>query len=214
MKIDNKNKIIQGLLIASSFTLITAFSGCSDSGEEKEQKSQAAKSSDSAPKIEVIQNENAQEIKVQEKEKTAIQVKNGKAYYYDYNINSEYDQNARPANEDASVRVKPRTSIEANMNVRSPYEKVEVSLLVRKMSKKFIVKCSACHNDYANGIIGPSLLGKDSDFIFDKIADFKSGKNSNPLMNDLIKMMSEDEIREMADEVFKFNQEINKMRNN
>lgn len=213
MKKENKYKIIQGLLLASSFTLITAFSGCSDSSEEKKEKQQATQSLQSTPKIEVIQNENAQEIKVEEKEKTAIQIKNGKAYYYDYNIKSEYDQNAQPANEDASVREKPRTPIEANMNVRSPYEKIEVSLLVRKMSKKFIVKCSACHNDYANGIIGPSLLGKDADYIYTKIEDFKSGKKSNPLMNDLINMMSNDEIKEMANEIFKFNQEITKMRN-
>ena len=213
MKKENKNKVIKGLLIASSFTLITAFSGCSDSSEDKKENPQATKSSDSAPKIEVVQNENAQEIKVEEKEKTAIQVKNGKAYYYDYNIKSEYDQNAKPANEDASVRVKPRTSVEANMNVRSPYEKVEISLLVRKMSKKFIVKCSACHNDYANGIIGPSLLGKDANYIYTKIEDFKSGKKSNPLMNDLIKMMSDAEITEMANEIYKFNEEINNMRN-
>ncbi len=213
MKIENKNKIIQGLLIASSFTLITAFSGCSDSGEDKAQNSQAAKSSDTAPKIEVVQNENAQEIKVQEKEKTALEIKNGKAYYYDYNVKSAYDENSRPANEDAAVRTKPRTPIEANMNVRSPYEEIEISLLVRKMSKKFIVKCSACHNDYANGIIGPSLLGKDTAYIYSKIEDFKSGKKSNPLMNDLINMMSDDEIKEMANEIYKFNQEIKNMRN-
>ena len=98
------------------------------------------------------------------------------------------------------------------MHVRTPYEKVRVSLLVRKLSKKFIVKCSACHNDYANGIIGPSLLGKDADTIFNKIADFKSGKKSNPLMNDLIKMMSNKEIKELAKEIHKFNQEIKQMR--
>lgn len=217
MKKDTKNKIIQGLLLASSFTLITAFSGCSDSSEDKAQNSQADKkqstSSSSAPKIEIVQNENAQEIKVQEKEKTALEIKNGKAYYYDYNVKSAYDENSRPANEDASVRTKPRTAIEANMNVRSPYEKVKISLLVRKMSKKFIVKCSACHNDYANGIIGPSLLGKDTDYIYSKIEDFKSGKKSNPLMNDLINMMSDDEIKEMASEIYKFNQEIKNMRN-
>ena len=213
MKKENKNKIIQGLMIVSSFTLITAFSGCSDSSEDKAQNKQTLSSSDSAPKIEIVQNENAQEIKVREKEKRELEVKNGKAYYYDYNVKSAYDQNARPANEDASVRVKPRTSVEANMNVRSPYEKVEVSLLVRKMSKKFIVKCSACHNDYANGIIGPSLLGKDVDYIFSKIEDFKSGKKSNPLMDDLIKMMSDAEIKEMANEIYKFNEEIKNIRN-
>ncbi len=210
MKKESKNKLIQGLLIASSFTLIATFSGCSDSSEDKKENQQATQS---APKIEVVQNENAQEIKVKEKEKTKLQVKDGKTYYYDYNIKSEYDQYAKPANEDASIRLKPRTSIEANMNIRSPYEEIQVSLLVRKMSKKFIVKCSACHNDYANGIIGPSLLGKDSEYIYNKIADFKSGKKSNPLMNDLINMMNNDEIKEMANEIYKFNQEITQMRN-
>lgn len=213
MKKDTRYKTTKGLLLASSFLLLTAFSGCSENSEEKVEKKQTSLSSNSTPQIEVIQNENAREIKVEEKEKKALEVKDGKAFYYDYNVKSEYDPNSQPQNEDASVRVKPRTTIDANMNVRSPYEKVEVSLLVRKMSKKFIVKCSACHNDYANGIIGPSLLGKDADFIFNKIADFKSGKKSNPLMNDLIKMMSDDEIREMANEVYKFNQEITKLRN-
>ena len=190
-------------ILASGLLVLSIFSGCSDSTEDKTQKESSVASS-SAPKIEVIQNDNAHEIKVQEKEKKRLEIKNGK---------SAYDQNSQPANEDASVRIKPRTSIEANMNVRSPYEKIQVSLLARKLSIKFIVKCSACHNDYANGIIGPSLLSKSSDEIFNDIADFKSGKKSNPLMNDLINMMSDEEIRELANEVYTFNQEIAKMRN-
>jgi len=197
-------------ILASSLLVLSIFSGCSDDTSTNSVQQKAA--SASTPVIEVVKNDNAQEIKVQEKEKKALEIKNGKAYYYDYNVKSAYDENARPANEDASVRVKPRTAIEANMNVRSPYEEVQVSLLVRKMSKKFIVKCSACHNDYANGIIGPSLLNKDTDYIFNKIADFKSGVKSNPLMDDLIKMMSEDEIKEMAQEIYDFNQEIKSMK--
>jgi cytochrome c553 len=200
-------------IFISSLMLLSVFTACGNNDSEDNAKKEVDVTSASTPKIEVVENKNSHEIKVQEKKKTKLQVKDGKAYYYDYNIKSEYDQNAQPANKDASVRVKPRTAIEANMNVRSPYEEVKVSLLVRKLSKKFIVKCSACHNDYANGIIGPSLLGKDADFIFDKIADFKSGKKSNPLMNDLINLMSEKEIRDMAEEVYKFNQEIKAMRN-
>ncbi len=83
--------------------------------------------------------------------------------------------------------------------------------LVNKLSKKFIVKCSACHNDYANGIIGPSLLGRDSNFIFDSIMKFKSGEKVNVLMSDLVKMMSDQEIRKLADEIYHFNKEIKKM---
>ncbi len=198
-------------ILASSLLVLSMFSGCSDSEEKAETQNSIASSS--APVIEVVKNDNAHEIKVKEKEKKVLEVKDGKAYYYDYNVKSEYDENSQPANEDAAVRIKPRTSIEANMNVRSPYEEIQVSLLVRKMSKEFIVKCSACHNDYANGIIGPSLLGKDTEYIFNKIADFKNGLKSNPLMNDLINMMSEEEIKKMAIEVYNFNKEIESMRN-
>ena len=199
-------------ILTFTIVLLTVFTGCSDNKEEKDIQTNDAVTSSSTPKIEVIKNKNAREIKVQEKEKVKDKSQQANAYYYDYNIKSEYNQNAKPANKDASVREKPRTSIDANMHVRSPYEEVQVSLLVRKLSKKFIVKCSACHNDYANGIIGPSLLGKDSNYIYSKIENFKNGKKSNPLMNDLIKMMSDKEIKDMADEVYRFNQEIKMMR--
>lgn len=203
------NKPSRIVLSALGFLLLVSFTGCGDNNEKENTIKESAATLTVAPKIEVVQNENAQEIKVEEKKSDKSQ---SKSYYLDYNIKSEYDPNARPANIDAAVRAKPRTAIDANMNIRSPYEKIQVSLLVKTLSKKFIVKCSACHNDYANGIIGPSLLGKDADYIFSKIAEFKSGKASNPLMDDLIKMMSEEEIKEMADEIYMFNQEIEAMR--
>ena len=202
-------------ILASSLLVLSIFSGCSenDTTQNSAEKKVPATASSSSPVIEVVKNDNAQEIKVEVREKTLLEVKDGKAYYYDYNVKSTYNENSQPANNDASVRVKPRTTIDANMHIRSPYQKIQTSLLVRKMSKEFIVKCSACHNDYANGVIGPSLLGKDVDYIFTKIADFKSGKKSNPLMSDLIKMMSDEEIRKMATEVYNFNKEIESMRN-
>ena len=213
MKFRNQTIKNRTLLLASSFLLLSAFTGCSDNNKQEKQSGQKSTvTPTTTPKIEVVKNENAQEIKVQEKEKTALEVKNGKAYYYDYNIKSAYDENSMPANKDASVRVKPRTTVDANMNIRSPYEKIKVSMLVKKLSKKFIVKCSACHNDYANGIIGPSLLSKDSDFIFKKISEFKNGTKSNPLMNDLVKIMSEAEIREMAEEIYSFNKKIKEIK--
>jgi cytochrome c553 len=194
-------------LLASGLTLLLFLTGC---GEEKKQESPTITNEVAqASAIEVVANDNAKEIKVKEK---SVDKNQSKSYYYDYNIKSEYDPNAQPKNEDASVRAKPRTQIDANIHIRSPYEKVQVGMLVQKLSKTFRVKCSACHDDYANGIIGPSLLSRDSDYIFNKIADFKTGKKSNPLMDDLIKMMSEEEIRTLADEIYSFNQEIKKMR--
>jgi len=194
-------------VLVSSVALLLFVTGC---GEENKQESPKVESEAvQAGKIEVVANENAKEIKVKAKK---IDENQSRSYYYDYNIKSEYDPNAEPANEDASVRVKPRTQVDANIHVRSPYEKVQISMLVGKLSKTFRIKCSACHDDYANGIIGPSLLSRDSDYIYNKIADFKSGKKSNPLMNDLIKMMSDEEIRTLADEIYVFNQAIQKSR--
>jgi len=154
------------------------FTGCGDKQQEEKQVKKVEATA-VAPKIEIVENKNAQAIKVEEKVAPSSQ---NKSYYLNYNVKSEYDENSRPANADASVRVKPRTAIDANLHVRSPYEKVKVSMMVKKLSKEFIVKCSACHNDYANGIIGPSLLSKTSKQIVQSINDFKSGKKSNPLM--------------------------------
>ena len=184
--------------------------GCGDKSQDKKQESNVV-SNGSTPKIEVVQNDNAKEIKVVEKKKGKQVVKNGKSYYYDYNIKSEYDQDAQPANKDANVRMKPRTVLDANMNIRSPYERVQISLIVKQLSRNFKLKCSACHDDYANGVVGPSLLGKDADFIYKAINEFKSGKKSNPLMDDLIHMMDDKEIKNIAQEIYKFNQEIKKI---
>jgi cytochrome c553 len=198
-------------LITATLLVSTIFSGCSSDDNKNDTKNEhKATTKGSVPQIEIVKNDNAQEIKVKNKNKNTSK---NNSYYYDYGQKSEYNQNAQPANKDASVRVRPRTVIDANMNIRSPYEKVQISLLVNKLSKKFIIKCSACHNDYANGIIGPSLLNRDSDYIFTKIQEFKTGKKSNPLMNDLIKMMSDEEIRSMANEIYNFNNEIKKMEN-
>lgn len=197
----------RGSLFASSLALCMVLLGCGD--ESKQEKPNVSADTTQAAGIEITTNENAQEIKVKEKK---VDKSQSKSYYYDYNIKSEYDPNAAPANKDAGVRTKPRTSVDANIHVRSPYENVQISLLVKKLSKTFIIKCSACHDDYANGIIGPSLLSRNSDYIYDKIAEFKSGKKSNPLMNDLIKMMSNEEIRSLADEIYEFNKQIKQMR--
>jgi len=198
----NINK--KSFLIIGIISLV--FLGCSDKKEE--QKEVVVKTSTKAPVIEIVNNENAQEIKVKEKEKSKS--KDG-SYYLNYGVKSNYDLNAKPANKDASVRVRPRTTLDANMHIRSPYERVQVSLIVTQLSKNFKLRCSACHDDYANGVIGPSLLGKDTNYIYNKIIEFKTGIKSNPLMDDLIKNMSNEDIKEIATEIFNFNTEIQKI---
>ena len=208
-----KNLTIKTIALSCA---VFVLAGCGDD-EKANSKTEptvkeVASPSTATPKIEIVQSSDTKAIKVKEKEKITNKDGHKDKYYYDYNIKSEYDPNAKPANEDAAIRAKPRTAIEANMNIRSPYEKIQISMLVKKLSIKFMVKCSACHDDYANGVIGPSLLGKSSDDIYNAIADFKSGKKSNVLMDDLIKMMSSDEIRTLADEIYSFNEKIKELR--
>jgi cytochrome c553 len=193
-----------------SFLFLIIFTGCGDKEQNKSIKKDKVVSVTATPKIEIVQNKNAKEVKVQQKVAPDSQ---SKSYYLNYNVKSAYDLESEPANKDASVRAKPRTIIDAALHIRSPYEKVKISMMVKKLSKNFIVKCSACHNDYANGIIGPSLLSKTNDEILQNIADFKSGKKSNPLMDDLIKMMSSDEITTLANEIYKFNKKIQELGN-
>jgi cytochrome c553 len=203
---------IRNLLLGTTIVFVI---GCGDNAANSKQAAPEAAPTNSVevisePKIEILQNTDAKAIKVEDKNPKGNE--RNDSYYYDYQVNSEFNSSSQPANEDAAMRTKPRTSIEANMNVRSPYENVQISLLVKKLSMNFIVKCSACHDDYANGVIGPSLLDRDSDYIFNAINDFKTGKKSNVLMNDLIKMMSSEEIRTLADEIYAFNQKIKELR--
>ena len=74
-----------------------------------------------------------------------------------------------------------------------------------RLSKDFIVKCSSCHDDYANGIIGPSLLNKSGDEIYDMIIAYKNKEKANVLMRDLVNSMDESEVRALAKDISDFN---------
>ncbi|WP_298749716.1 hypothetical protein [uncultured Arcobacter sp.] len=178
-----KLKIIS--LTISSLLFLTA---CSDKKEEEREVTPSV-----AGKIEVSQKNDIYEKKVEEKE-----AQKDRSYYYSYNKEK--------------VEEKEKTAIDANIRVRSPYERVEISMLVGKLSKEFIVKCSACHNDYANGIIGPSLLNKDENFIYESINSFKKDANKNVLMSQLVKQMPEEEIKKLAKEISNFNMQIQELK--
>ncbi|WP_457750149.1 c-type cytochrome [Sulfurimonas sp.] len=204
------------ILLASIFFIMINFTACGDK-KDSEQKNevQANTVSTGSPKIEVVANKNEYAVKVKSSEEEIEKGKSGNknSFYYDYGEKSEYDQNAQPANKDASVRVRPRTVLDAQMHIRSPYERVQISLIAKQLSPAFRLKCSACHDDYANGVLGPSLLGRNADYIYDKIIAFKTGKKKNVFMNDLIHNMSDAEIRAIAEDIYNFNVQIQKIRN-
>jgi len=184
---------LRNIFLAGSLSLLLL--GCQD----KEKKEEVVITKSNAGKIEVSQSENTYEKKVEEKEKIK-----DKTFYYSYSDKEKENSFTKKS--------KSYTSIDANMRVRTPYEKVRISLLVKSLSKDFIVKCSACHNDYANGIIGPSLLDKSEHTIFSTIMKYKNDEKKNVLMNDLVKNMSDEEIKSIAGDISQFNEKVKELK--
>lgn len=122
-----------------------------------------------------------------------------------YNMVGEYRVNYAPDGRETPVT----KEIGAHVVVRNtPYSSIHKSLLMKRLSKEFIVKCSACHDDYGNGVIGPSLLTKTGDEIYNMIAAYKTNKEKNELMRRLVHTMDDNEIRFIADDIAKFNKEV------
>lgn len=95
---------------------------------------------------------------------------------------------------------------------RPPLQSINKALLKGQLSKNFITKCSACHDDYANGIIGPSLLDKTSEQIFDMIIAYRTKTKVNVLMSDLVKSMDDKEVAAIAKEISEFNKQFRSKR--
>ncbi len=98
--------------------------------------------------------------------------------------------------------------IGANALVRSPLQNINKNLVRNKLSKNFLTKCSACHDDYANGIIGPSLLAKSEKEIFETIKAYKENEKVNILMKELVQKMKDEEIKELAGDISRMSEQI------
>jgi len=167
---------------------LLVFNGCSNKDESKAE----AKVGDSGA-IKITENAVKEDVANKSKAKDS-----GK-FYYSYNEDGEEEK---------------YTKLDAYRRIRSPYERVQISLMASKLSKNFIIKCSPCHDDYANGVIGPSLLERDGEFIYNQLIAFKTGKKKNVLMKELVSQISDKELKSIANEIFEFNKKVQKVLNN
>jgi cytochrome c553 len=178
--------------ILSALLCILVFAGCNKKGD----------------------NENTTTSGPQEvKDGSKIAISNGMAVgdansttsqFMTYNIDGERVVRLSPTGEDnATTR-----QIGAVVTIKNQYDKLSADLLKKKLSPNFIRKCSACHDHYANGIIGPSLLTKSEAEIAKMIGEFKSNTKKNVLMVQLVKQMDDKEINALAKEIAEFNKEI------
>jgi len=130
---------------------------------------------------------------------------NSGQFYYSYNKEKKEDQ----YNSEDS---KTRTELDAYRDIKSPYERVQITLMIQQLSPDYRLLCSACHDDYANGVVGPALLDKNATFIFKQIQAFKTGEKKNPLMKQLVNRIDEKRLKAIAKEIERFNREIKEMR--
>ncbi len=188
-KMDNK-KYLAPLLVG-----LMLIAGCGKSKEE------SAKTQDNAPQPTIKITKDAVNTDV----KDGPSKSNSGQFYYSYNK----EKNSSSYNAQDS---KNRTTIDAYLNIKSPYEKVRITLMIKRLSTDYIIKCSACHDDYANGVVGPSLLDKNATFIYNRIQAFKTGKRKNVLMKELVSQIDDKKLKSLAQEIANFNKEIRKMR--
>jgi len=173
---------------------LLCFGGCS----EKKPDETAGKSADAGS---IVVTEGA--VKSLKKEDNSKE--NSGQFYYSYNKEKkESGYNAETS--------KVRTELDAYRDIRSPYERVQITLMIQQLSPDYRLLCSACHDDYANGVIGPALLDKNATFIFSQIMAFKTGEKKNELMKELVNRIDEKRLQAIAKEIERFNNEIKEMR--
>lgn len=183
--------INRGLIFGLATALL--FVGCS--GESSSSKKE---SKEAVGKIEVTEDA-VKALKKEDKSKA-----NSGQFYYSYNKEKNNSYNSEAS--------KARTKLDAYKAIRSPYERVQITLMIKQLSPDYRLLCSACHDDYANGVVGPALLDKNSTYIYNQIIAFKTGKKKNELMRELVTRIDEGRLKAIAKEIERFNREILEMR--
>ncbi len=78
----------------------------------------------------------------------------------------------------------------------------EVSPLYRR-------NCASCHGVNGEGTsIAPKLIGKSSEYIYEQLMAFKSGKRKNYVMYGLLRNLSEEDLKALAEEIGSFAQKM------
>ena len=79
-----------------------------------------------------------------------------------------------------------------------------------KVSQEYKQKCSSCHgvngSGFQNGkkMMGPKLFGQTADKLYKDLTDFKAGRKENMIMRGLLRKLSEEDLRRLADEIGEF----------
>ncbi len=187
--------------------------GCGDDGDSSSAAASSAGqnsvSQGSAEQNSASLNSASQKADQNSTAKPRISVKSGEAPKKDDKFVSYDFYGERNVNFNLNGDVNETTkNIVAYSSIKNQYEKLNFDLMKKRLGHDFILRCSACHDDYANGIIGPSLLDKTDAQIVDMIKKYKFKEKPNPLMVQLVEGMSEQQINALAKEIYEFNKQF------
>ncbi|DAB40549.1 MAG TPA: hypothetical protein CFH81_04760 [Sulfurovum sp. UBA12169] len=73
-----------------------------------------------------------------------------------------------------------------------------------KVSDNYKSKCASCHGVNGEGTVGPKLIGQTSEEIYNALIEFKSGRKENTVMKGLLLSLTEEDLKEFADEIGEF----------
>jgi len=115
----------------------------------------------------------------------------------------------QPISQESAQPVQPKKSEEdeAAKKLKALQERAG-NVMAFKVSPLYKQKCSSCHGVNGEGIIGPKLIGKSSDYVLKALEDFKSGERKNYVMYGLLSKMEESQLKSLADEIGTFQQKL------
>jgi len=82
------------------------------------------------------------------------------------------------------------------------------SAMAFKVSPLYKQKCSSCHGVNGEGAVGPRLIGKSEDYIYEALASFKSGSRKNYVMYGLLSKMSDEDLKALSEEIGTFKEKL------
>lgn len=84
------------------------------------------------------------------------------------------------------------------------------SSLTFKVSNAYKSKCASCHGADGSGLqngkklMGPGLIGQSEEKLYNDLVDFKAGRKENFIMKGLLINLSEEDLKEYANEIAQF----------
>lgn len=79
-----------------------------------------------------------------------------------------------------------------------------------EISNAYRSKCASCHGIDGSGLqngkklMGPALIGQTEENLYTSLVDFKAGRKENLIMKGLLLNLSEEELKEFAEEISQF----------